>query len=162
VAPSRRAARPGRFGVALHGDQAAQHRAMFAGDFLPDRLALVRPNGIVRSAIAAPAISPAVIGHADIAELGPAVAIDPDPRCADKQVFLKPVGPARFPPLEISRMPAFQCPAQARVLVEPTLFGSARRNRPRYRWAWVGVPQRRLACPRILLSADWGEGGLMV
>src|SRR5207302_6614656 len=69
----------GGLGITLHDDEAAQHRAVFAGHLLPSRLALMRakrdpPVGDRRREEDAPA----VFRHPDIAELGPALGLDAD------------------------------------------------------------------------------------
>src|SRR6185312_8191449 len=82
-----------RLGVALHGDEAAQHRAVFARDLLPGRLALMRAERY-RAALDRwrEQDAPAVFRHPHKAELGPALLVDADCGAQIDEVFLKPVG----------------------------------------------------------------------
>src|SRR5829696_3972821 len=98
-----------RLGVALHNNEATQHRAVFARHLLPGRLALVRAE-----ADRAPLDgrrqqdAPAVVGHLDVAELGPALGLDADRGAQVDGARLEPLGAARPPPVERARMPAFE------------------------------------------------------
>src|SRR5579872_3050835 len=98
----------GGLGVALHDNEPAQHRAVFARHLLPGRLALmlaeadlaVLDGGREEDA-------PAVVRHLDVAEFGPALGLDRDRSAQVDWAVLKPVGAAFPPPVERARMPAF-------------------------------------------------------
>ena len=97
------------FGVALDDDQAAQHGAIFAGHFLPRRLALVLaeihlPSLFLRRKQHAPAI----FRHAHVIELRPAFRIDTDRGAQIDKQFLKTFRTHVVPPIEIAGMPAFE------------------------------------------------------
>ena len=99
----------GGLGVALDHDQAAQHGAVFAGHFLPGRLAIMLAEGnraifFLRSQENAPAI----IGHLHIVELGPAARIDRVGGAQVDQRLLETLRPHVVPPVDIAGMPAFE------------------------------------------------------
>ena len=106
-------------GIALHDDQAAQHRAVFAGHFLPGRFALVRaePDPAVRNR-RREQDAPAVFRHPDIAEPGPALRLDADRGAQIDEIGLEPLGAALLPPVDAARVPVFQRAAQPRVGIE--------------------------------------------
>ncbi|KAG0731098.1 hypothetical protein G6F23_015645 [Rhizopus arrhizus] len=69
----------GGLGVALRDDDAAQVGAVFAGHVLPD----VTPHVLAEVDLALAVLrrqedSPAVVGHADVVEIGPAVGFHAD------------------------------------------------------------------------------------
>ena len=109
----------GGFGVALDHQQAAQHGAVFAGNFLPGRLALVRAE---RDGAAfdrgGEQDAPAVFRHVDEAELGPALAADADGGAQVDRGVLEALRPHRLPPVDVAGMPGFQRLADAQVLGE--------------------------------------------
>src|SRR5438477_12579072 len=90
-----------RFGVALHDDQAAQHRAVFARHLLPGRLALMRAEAdlAIRDR-RRQEDAPAVYRHPDKTEFGPALGLDADRGAQLDEIFLKPIGAAVAPPIE--------------------------------------------------------------
>ena len=95
--------------VALDHDQPAQHGAVFAGHFLPGRLAIVLAEGndavlFLRRQQNAPA----VVGHLHIIELGPAARIDRIGGAQIDQRLLETVRPHVVPPVDIAGMPALQ------------------------------------------------------
>ena len=99
----------GRFGVALDHDQAAQRGAVFAGDFLPGRLAEILAEGndavlFLRRQQDAPAI----IRHLDIVELGPAARIDRIGGAQIDQRLLETFRAHVAPPVHVAGMPALQ------------------------------------------------------
>src|SRR5205823_9569412 len=98
-----------RFGVALHDDQAAQHRAVFARHLLPGRLALMRAEAdlAIRDR-RRQEDAPTVFRHVDKAELRPSLGLDADSGAQIDEIFLKPFGAAVAPPIEIARVPALQ------------------------------------------------------
>ena len=85
----------GRLSVALDHNQAAQHGAVLARHFLPGRLALVHAKRH-----RAPLLlrrqqnTPAVVGHFDVVELGPALGVDADRGAQIDQRFLEASGPS--------------------------------------------------------------------
>ena len=69
----------GRLGVALDDDQAAQVGAVLAGHLLPHRLAEVVAEGDAAVGLrVGEEDAPAVVGHLDVAEVGPALLADGD------------------------------------------------------------------------------------
>src|SRR6266567_4308314 len=109
-------------GIALHDDEAAQHRAVFAGHLLPGRLALM---GAERDYPARDRRrqddAPAVFRHADIAELRPAFGLDADRGAQIDKARLEPLGAALPPPIERAGMPALERTPQSRVGIEPDI-----------------------------------------
>jgi hypothetical protein len=99
----------GRLGVALDHDQAAQHGAILARDFLPRRLAemLAERNDAI-FLLRRKQDAPAIVGHADIVELGPAARIDGVGGAQIHQRLLKAFRPHVAPPVHIAGMPALQ------------------------------------------------------
>src|SRR5437879_12776325 len=96
-----------RLGVALHDDQAAQHRAVFARHLLPGRFALMRAEAdLAVLDRRRQQDAPAVFRHADTAEFGPALGIDADSGAQIDEVLLKPLGAAVAPQIEIAEVPA--------------------------------------------------------
>src|SRR5207244_5922479 len=65
--------------------------------------------------------APAVFGHPDIAELGPALGLDADRGAQIDEARLEALGPALPPPVETARVPAFERPPQPRVGIEPDI-----------------------------------------
>ncbi len=99
----------GRFGVALDHHEAAEHRAIFAGHFLPGGFAHVSSEvhlalGVLRRQQHAPAI----FRHLHIVELGPAFGIDGYRGAQIDEGFLKAFRPHVVPPIEIAGMPSLQ------------------------------------------------------
>ena len=98
-----------RLGVTLDDDEAAQHRAIFAGHFLPRGLALMLAE-VDRAAffLRREQHTPAVLRHLHVVELRPAFRIDGN-RCAQiDERLLETFRPHVVPPVDIARMPAFQ------------------------------------------------------
>ena len=99
----------GRLGVALDHDQAAQHGAIFARDFLPGRLAemLAERNDAVLF-LRRQQNAPAIIRHLDVVELGPAARIDRIGGAQIDQRLLEALRPHVAPPVDVAGMPALQ------------------------------------------------------
>src|SRR5436853_5940964 len=96
-----------RLGVALHDDQAAQHRAVFARHLLPGRFALMRSEAdFAVLDRRRQQDAPTVFRHADKAEFGPALGIDADSGAQIDEVLLEPLRAAVAPPVEIARVPS--------------------------------------------------------
>ncbi len=118
----------GRLGVALDHDQAAQHGAIFARDFLPGRLAIMLAEGndavlFLRRKQNAPAI----VGHAHVVELGPAARIDRNRRCANR-----PATPGNLPAPCRSTSP---CSRDASLQAPSTPGGLRRDSRCSESWS---------------------------
>ncbi len=99
----------GRLGVALDHDQAAQHRAMLAGDFLPGRLAEVfaeRNDAVLF--LRRKQDAPAIFGHPHVVELGPAARIDRIGGAQIDQRLLEAIRAHILPPVHVTGMPALQ------------------------------------------------------
>src|ERR1700722_5598203 len=90
-----------RLGVALRHNDTAEVAAIFAGNLLPDGLALVSAEGdfpIRLSRIQED--PPTIVGHLDIAELRPAFLIDAGRGTQVDVVVMRALGPHLPPPLE--------------------------------------------------------------
>ncbi len=114
----------GRFGVALDHNHSPQHGTIFAGHFLPGRLATM---GAERNCAAfrrrSEQDAPAVLGHADIIENRPAFRIDADGGAQIDELLLKTLGPHVVPPIDITGVPLLQRALDALVLAEPDVVG---------------------------------------
>ena len=98
-----------RLGVALDDDQAAQHGAIFARHVRPYRLAVMAAERDLAVGLARrQENAPAVIGHFDVIELGPAFRIDRHRGAQIDQRLLESIRPHVLPPVDIAGMPAFQ------------------------------------------------------
>ena len=114
----------GRLGVALNHHQAAQHCAIFARHFLPRILALVHAEiDFAAFHLRCEEHAPAVFGHSDIIELGPALRIDADRGAQIDKRFLEALGPHVVPPVEITGVPLLQCAFHTHVLPERHVVG---------------------------------------
>ena len=106
-----------RLRVALNNDEAPQHRTVFAGDFLPDRLSVVLAawdHAIFD--LWGQEDTPAVFRHFHVVELGPTLWINADSGAQVNKAFLKAVRAKAVPPVKITRVPffkGFQNPAVA-------------------------------------------------
>ena len=109
----------GRFGIALDHQQAAQHGAIFAGHFLPGRLALVRAerDGAAFD-LRRQQDAPAVFRHANEIELGPALAADADGGAQIDRAVLEALRPHRLPPVDVAGVPGLQRLADAQIVGE--------------------------------------------
>ena len=104
-----------RLGVTLDDDQPAEVGPELAGHLLPNRLALqvTEADRAIRLRLGEEH-TPAVVGHLDVAEVGPAVLADVDRRAevdlavleADRTHRRPPVGESGLPVLEGSLEPA--------------------------------------------------------
>lgn len=115
----------GRLGVALDHDQAAQRGAVFAGHFLPGRLAKVLAEGndavlFLRSKEDAPAI----FRHLDVVELGPAARIDRIGGAQVNQRLLETFRSHVAPPVHIAGMPALQRLQHLAIFTEIHVVGN--------------------------------------
>src|SRR5215475_8740374 len=115
----------GGFRVALGDNDAAKSRTIFAGNFLPSGLTLVRPEIHLASFIARlKKNAPAVIGHADIAELRPTIRLDAD--CgAEVDVVVVALGRAHVvPPAHVGRLPVFERALEDAIATEVDVVGN--------------------------------------
>ena len=114
----------GRLGIALDHDQAAEHGAVFARHVLPDRLAAMRaewdfsPFDRRRQQNA-----PAVFGHADVVELGPALGVDAHGGAQIHHRLLETFGAHVVPPVDVAGMPALQRALDAQIAAEIDVVG---------------------------------------
>src|SRR5688572_372005 len=99
----------GGFGIALDHDEAAQHGAIFAGHFLPCRLAimLATRDGAALD-LRREQDAPAILRHPHIIEFRPALGIDADGGAQIDEALLEAIRPKVVPPGEITRMPFLQ------------------------------------------------------
>jgi hypothetical protein len=113
-------------GVALGHDQAAQRAAVLAGNLLPGRFAHVvaEADAPIRLRIGEED-APAVVGHLDVAVVGPALGIDRD-RGAQVHVGSLKVGRAHvLPPSEERGLPLLERALQRAVRPEVDVVGDA-------------------------------------
>ena len=114
----------GGLGVALRDDDAAERGAIFAGDFLPGGLAFVAAE--IYEALFVARLkknSPTIFGHADVAELGPAVGLDAG---GGAEVDLEVggfVGAHVGPPAEEGGLPVFESALEDAVATEVDVVG---------------------------------------
>ena len=95
--------------VALHHEQATKQRAIFARHFLPGRLTLVTSAGNrAPLRFRREQDAPAIVGHLDMAELGPAARIDADCGAQVHLGLLVALRPHVLPPIQIVRPPGFK------------------------------------------------------
>ena len=128
----------GRLRVALHDDQSAQLRAMLARHVLPGFLTF--GGAEVDAAILlliGKEDAPAVLGHLDIIELGPALGVDRDGRAQVDVRGLETLGPHRHPPVDVAGMPLLE-----------RLRARGRRRRARRCWGFSWNNRRR-RCRRM-------------
>ena len=106
----------GRLGVRLGHDQAPQPVAVLAGDLLPGQLAEVVAEGD-RAALLLrlEEDAPAVVGHLDVVEVGPAVLLHADRRAQVHVVGVEVGGADRTPPLQVVGLPGLEGALQALV-----------------------------------------------
>ena len=113
-----------RLGVALHDEQAAQVGAVLAGHLLPHRLALVVAEGDAAVGLGlGEEDAPAVVGHLDVAEVGPALLADGDRRAQVHVVVLEGDRAELLPPLDELRLPRLERPLQPAVVGEVDVVG---------------------------------------
>ena len=114
----------GRLGVTLRDDHAAQSGAVFTGNFLPGRLALMHAEIYLAAGIARlQKNSPAIFGHAHVAELRPAVGFHARSRAQIDFERVAFAGAHVVPPIHVSRLPVFQCALQHAVPAEVHVVG---------------------------------------
>ena len=113
-----------RLGVALDDEEAAQVGPVLARDLLPHRLALVLAEGDAAIGVRlGEEDAPAVVGHVDVAEVGPALLADVDRRAQVDRVVLVADRPELLPPLDELRLPRLERPLQAAVAGEVDVVG---------------------------------------
>jgi len=113
------------FGVALDHDQTAEHRAIFAGHFLPGRLATMFPerNDAILF-LRREQDAPAVFRHSHIVELGPAARIDRIGSAQIDQRLLEAGRPHVAPPVHVTGVPALERLEHLPVLTEIHVVGN--------------------------------------
>ncbi|KAG0749464.1 hypothetical protein G6F24_015234 [Rhizopus arrhizus] len=114
----------GGLGVALRDDDAAQVGAVFAGHVLPD----VTPHVLAEVDLALAVLrrqedSPAVVGHADVVEIGPAVGFHADRGAQVDVETVRAVGPHVLPPLQVVGLPMLQRALQGAVAGQVDVIG---------------------------------------
>ena len=98
-----------RFGVALDDDEAAQHGAIFAGNILPSRLAVMAAErNLAVVFLGREQDAPAVVGHLHVVELRPALRIDRDGGAQIDLGVLETLRAHVPPPVDVAGVPAFQ------------------------------------------------------
>ena len=98
-----------RLGIPLDDQHPAHQRAVFAGNFLPDRLAIMlteRHHTVFF--LGCQQHAPAIFRHPDIVEFGPAIGTDIHRRAQIDQGILKPFRAHFLPPVDITRVPALE------------------------------------------------------
>jgi hypothetical protein len=114
----------GRLGVALDDHQPAQVGAVLAGHLLPRRVAAVVTEA---DAAIVPRVgeedAPAIVGHLDIAEVGPAVLADGDGGTQVDVVVLEGDRPQLLPPVDEAWLPRLEGPSEATVTGEVNVVG---------------------------------------
>jgi len=99
----------GGLGVALRDDYAAEDRAVLAGDLLPRRLTFVAAEIYLAGFVTRlEEDAPAIFGHADVAELGPAVGFDAGGGAEVDLVVAGFVGTHIGPPAQEGGLPVFE------------------------------------------------------
>ncbi len=114
----------GGFGVALGDDEAAEGIAVFAGDLVPDGLAFVlseADEGVFFGGGEEDA--PAVFGHADVVEVGPAAFFNADGGAEVDLVLLEAFGAHFHPPGEEVGLPLFEGALESAVVGEVDVVG---------------------------------------
>ena len=99
-----------RLGITLDHDQAAQHGAVFAGNFLPRHFAgmlTARYTPILD--LRREKDAPPVFRHLHIVELGPSAGLDPDCRAKIDFGILELLRNQPGPPVDIARVPFLEC-----------------------------------------------------
>src|SRR5207245_100034 len=103
----------------LRDDEPPQHAAVLTRDVLPDRLALVVAEGNdARGLGLGEEDPPAVLGHADVAELRPALRIHAHRGAQIDLRRLEPVRAHVLPPRDELRLPLLEGALQAAILAE--------------------------------------------
>ena len=131
--------------VALRHDDAAQRGAIFARHFLPRGRALVRSE--VHLALHVARLkedTPAILGHAYVPELRPAIGLDADRRAQINLVRVALVRAHVVPPAQISGLPVLQGPLKDTVPAQIDVI-----------WNLVGVINHRVLLrpiPRPVLT----------
>jgi hypothetical protein len=99
----------GRLGVALDDEQATQVGAVLARDLLPRRIPLVVAEGDAAVGLRfGEEDAPAVVGHLDVTEVGPALLADVDGCPQVDVVALEGGGAELLPPLDELRLPRLE------------------------------------------------------
>ena len=140
----------GRLGVALDDDEAAQHRAIFAGHVLPGRLAVVAAERDVAALfLRREQNAPAVFRHFHVVELRPALGIDADRGAQIDQRLLEAFRPHVHPPVDVARMPALERAQHLPVLGEIDVVRDLGRV--------VDAVDHRMACLRSPISLSYSR-----
>ena len=114
-----------RLSIALDDDQAAQHRAIFAGHFLPGRLAqMLAEIHLAPFFLRRQQDAPTIVRHFDIIELGPALGVDRYGGAQIDERFLEALRPHIVPPIEIAGMPALQRAQHLAILGQADIVGN--------------------------------------
>ena len=113
-----------RLGVALRDDHPPESVAVLAGDLVPDGLPEVvaerdRPVRL----LVGEEDAPAVLGHADVSELRPALAVHADRGAQVDVVGLEPLGAHLHPPVDELRLPALERAQELAVVGEVDVVG---------------------------------------
>ena len=111
-------------GIALRDNDTAQRGAVFARHLLPGRVALmVAEIDLALVLRRGQEDAPTVVGHLDVAELGPALGIDTDRRAQEDVLRLEAFGPHLLPPVEIGRLPLLKRTLELAVFTQVDVVG---------------------------------------
>src|SRR5439155_9079137 len=109
----------GGLGIALRHDQAAQGGAVLPRYLLPGRLAAMGAEADAAIGLRlGEEDAPAIVRHADMAEIRPALRVDADRRAQIDLGRGCTLRPELAPPVEIARLPGLQRAQQAAVAGE--------------------------------------------
>ena len=115
----------GGLGVALGDDEAAQIGAVFAGHLLPGRLPLVHAEVDLAAFLGRrQENAPAVVRHAHVVVVGPALGADVDGGAQIDVEFLAFRGAEIAPPLNVMGLPVLQGALQLAVLFQADVVGN--------------------------------------
>src|SRR5712691_13546381 len=113
-------------GVALGHDEPPERGAMLAGNVLPGRLALmVAERDRAIQLWLGQENAPAVLGHLQVAELGPALRVDADRGAQVDVPGLQALRPHVLPPVQELWLPFLERPQEAAVRGEVDVVGDA-------------------------------------
>lgn len=113
-----------RLGVALRDDDAAQVGAVFARHVLPHVAAHVLAEvDLALAVLRRQEDAPAVVGHAHVIEVGPAVGLDADGGAQVDVEAMRAVRTHVLPPLQVIGLPVFQRALQRAVAGQVDVIG---------------------------------------